>query len=232
MGTNKGKEIDGHELVIRMNWGGAVLPVLRPEDVGRRTNVLFMAHRDFSFCLTGPDCRSCVPHALHPTAHRPREILQLTIVQVFRPRQLHDFALCRQKLGADAWRLQLAHPDALLNLGSPVEFARAVGKPSSGMLAFIQAAALCDRISLFGFFGSKGGKGAPYHAYKWCDVDRVFGITTKDCNLTKEGNTKRSETGFNIPTTKLGHEFDKERTIMQRPALQAPSQECRARCAC
>jgi len=95
-----GKEIDSHEFVMRMNWGGAVLPVLNPKDFGKRTNILFLAHRDFSFCdstvrlgrMTVKDaCRACIPHALHPAAAHPKDKMQLVVVQLASPMGLDFF---------------------------------------------------------------------------------------------------------------------------------------------
>lgn len=137
-------------------------------------------------------------------------------------------------LGRDAWRLQLAHPDSLIDRGVRLNFAKAINrKPSAGILTFIQALAVCDSVKLFGFFGEGGDKHSPYHAYKWCDVDRIFNIASKDCkNLHDPGNVKRTETGMVSRMSTFGHDFGKEKAIMTSRRLSHPSSECRTHCRC
>lgn len=255
--SGSGTEIDSHDFVIRMNWGGAVLPVLKPQDFGRRTNVLFFAWRDYSFC-TAPFgrlnasgaprkekedlCRTCIPHVLHHAAQKNvGEKMRVLVVQAFSEAQLWVFLECRKLLGPDAWHLQLAHPvmtpDRVFSKATVQRFSFLAGfsstRASSGMMTFLQALPLCDSISLFGFFGAKGDLKKPYHAYNWCEVDRIFNITTKDCTaLHAVNNTKRTEFGVPFKMQYLPHNFNLEQRIMNTSSIKKPSKKCRASCAC
>lgn len=226
-----GKEIDGHEMVIRINWGGAVLPVTRPEDYGNRTNVIFMGHKDFNGCTN--NCRTCVPHVLHPAGRRPRDRLQMSLVILGNDRgNLRKFAHCREQLGDDAWRLQLLHPDFVPGMdGTPLKFIKKMNgrKLSGGMIAFTIAMSMCDSVKPYGFFGITKGK--PYHGYNWCDVDRVFGVQTKDCLSLRSGDAvKQTANGYKV--TNSYHDFDSEKHAIGRRALQRPSEHCRETCDC
>merc|ERR1719247_2519253 len=100
------------------------------------------------------------------------------------------FLEARRKLGREGWRLQMFNmkfrdilPKGLKSWPNPG------WGPSAGMMAFWVATALCKSISLYGFQGVVAGKN--YHAYAWCDVDRIFKIETNDCKIARGNGGRR-----------------------------------------
>merc|ERR1712216_497407 len=119
----------------------------------------------------------------------------------------------RQKLGNEAWRLQVFdHQKFRSSLPKRLRSWPGMGwGPSAGMMAFWFATALCKSIDIYGFSGTVPGP--MYHAYAWCDVDRILKVKTVDCNQLKRNQglggrrlpIERSRFGFT--QTMTGHNF-------------------------
>merc|ERR1712054_548665 len=103
-----------------------------------------------------------------------------------------------------------------------------------GIMAFWVATALCRSIDTYGFQGVVAGKS--YHAYAWCDVDRILKVETADCKHVKEGSrrlrrrlgNKRSEFGFS--QTMRGHNFNAEKKAMAKYKQRQCLKNCFADC--
>merc|ERR1711865_760155 len=125
---------------------------------------------------------------------------------------VHTLLDCREhlmKIGKadDARKIQLLHPKIMW--GSAV---LRLEKPSSGFIAFRIAMSLCKRIDPYGFGVVKG---LPYHAYKWCDVDRLLGITSKDCpGVTASGSLPGARVPDGFKGKAAFHNFDSEKKAM------------------
>lgn len=219
-GTGAGKEIDQHDLVFRMNAGGAVIPLTIAEDAGRRTNILFWNHPDMvkkCFFEDNDDFRRCVPHALFPGAEAPKEKLQFLVGLLTTRIQLSQFLRAREKLGSEAWRLQAFDNDYKRVLPRRLKYWSNAGwGASAGMVAFWMASTICRNISTYGFKGVVTG--TSYHAYAWCDVDRILKVRTNDCSNVQAQKARRlgaERSEFGFKRAMQGHNFDAEKKLME-----------------
>lgn len=241
LGSKLGKEIDSHTLVIRVNLGGVILPAMIPDDAGRRTNINVMGHRDMRPFLADPGkmvpelCEKMLASIMSggpPGVRAPEErnAPQFGLLQIGTALGLKTFLDCRQhllKIGKadDVRKLQLMHPKLMWG-GRIMRFP----KPSGGWLAFTIAMSLCKHIVPYGFGVVKG---SPYHAYKWCDVDRLLGITSMDCpTSTADGSLKGGRTPDGFKGKASFHNFGTEKHAMEKLKFNTPSEECRQRCQC
>lgn len=250
-GTKAGADIDKHDLVFRMNAGGAVLPFVLPEDAGNRTNILFWNHPDVRrkcFFTGNDDLRRCVPHALFPGAKTPTEPMQFLVAYLNSKLQLPQLLNVRKNLGKDGWRIQVFNEKfkKVLPFGLR-SWPNARWGASAGAMAFWIASILCRSIDTYGFAGVVPGK--TYHSYAWCDVDRILRVNTSDCkhvhasaatasisagvkSMVPPDSTpkarrlggERSEFGFT--RNMEGHNFDAEKKAMEK----FKSRECLDNC--
>jgi len=83
-------------------------------------------------------------------------------------------------------------------------------------VAFMVGMSLCKKVVPYGF-GVIPGK--PYHAYKWCDVDHLFGVVTKDCPGVGRTGSTRTETGFK--GTNTFHDSDSDHSAWPSTSRKA-----------
>jgi len=245
IGRGQGAEIDKHDLVIRQNWGGVTLPVVNPGDFGSRTNVLLFAHKDHADCYIGDDCNPelCVPHVLHSRGRRPLERLQFMLVELEQAHWIRKFLKCRKKLGANAWRLQLLHPDFTSRLPPNAvrpRYGLQVGnnKISSGFMSFLASLGMCGSVKLYGFAGTQFA--GPYHGYRACDTDYVLKGTKKCPEGAPYKNGKNQVGALTAQNATLAngskmrvnvyHPFDAE--VERMRAVSQLSRKCWRSCDC
>merc|ERR1712146_323555 len=97
---------------------------------------------------------------------------------------------------------------------------------------------MCKSISLYGFQkkarGNKDSLTGDYHAYAWCDVDKVFELPkpSADCRYSKnhtsgKGRSERGFTYFNA-----FHPFENEARSMLRFGNRSCAERCLSHVSC
>ena len=173
--SNKGRDIDAHDAVLRMNYA----PTKGFEgDVGSKTTYDLSNRENARFLLKGEiggDSRRG-GHGL-----RPATLLFFEVASPINRRAIFNPLIKK----FPAHRIHFLHPSfvarsqrlwfALKHAVEETKHAKFHDKPMSGLYAVLFALTVCDEVDMYGFeaYTSKKMAAAPYHYF-----DRVQGVTS------------------------------------------------------